>query len=84
VRKSRIPSGLEAESIGIMRGVVAEFRNPVVDEERLPLKHDERQEMRLVRFRNLGCYLLTGAIESSSATLAEIVAELRKARRSER
>jgi len=40
--------------------------------------------MRLVRFRTLGCYPLTGAIESTAATPAEIVAELRATSRSER
>jgi sulfate adenylyltransferase subunit 2 len=56
----------------------------VVDDDRLPLKHGELPEMRRVRFRTLGCYPLTGAIESAAATPAEIVAELRDARRSER
>jgi sulfate adenylyltransferase subunit 2 len=37
-----------------------------------------------VRFRTLGCYPLTGAIESDAATVADIVAELRRAGRSER
>ena len=40
----------------------------------------ETPELRLVRFRTLGCYPLTGAIESEAATVAEIVAELRQAR----
>ena len=40
--------------------------------------------MRMVRFRTLGCYPLTGAIESAAATVAEIIAELRGARTSER
>ena len=56
----------------------------MVDDERLPLEPGERPEMRRVRFRTLGCYPLTGAIESAAATPAEIVAELLKARRSER
>lgn len=56
----------------------------MVDDERLPLEAGERPEMRLVRFRTLGCYPLTGAIESAAATPAEIVAELRDTRRSER
>jgi len=56
----------------------------MVDDERLPLKRGEHPEMRLVRFRTLGCYPLTGAIESSAATPAEIVAELRDTSRSER
>jgi sulfate adenylyltransferase subunit 2 len=56
----------------------------MADDERLPLEPGERPEMRRVRFRTLGCYPLTGAIESAAATPAEIVAELRDARRSER
>ncbi|HEY1299176.1 MAG TPA: sulfate adenylyltransferase subunit CysD [Stellaceae bacterium] len=56
----------------------------MVDDDRLPLKPGERPEERLVRFRTLGCYPLTGAIEASAATPADIVAELQGARRSER
>jgi sulfate adenylyltransferase subunit 2 len=56
----------------------------MVDDERLPLEHSECPEMRLVRFRTLGCYPLTGAIESAAATPSEIVAELRDTSRSER
>jgi sulfate adenylyltransferase subunit 2 len=56
----------------------------MVDDDRLPLRPGERPELRRVRFRTLGCYPLTGAIESEAATLVDIVAELRAARRSER
>jgi sulfate adenylyltransferase subunit 2 len=56
----------------------------MVDDERLPLEPGECPQMRRVRFRTLGCYPLTGAIESAAATPAEIVAELRDSRRSER
>ena len=56
----------------------------MVDDERLPLEPGERPEMRRVRFRTLGCYPLTGAIESTAATPAAIVAELRDTSRSER
>ena len=56
----------------------------MVDDDRLPLEDGERPEVRRVRFRTLGCYPLTGAIESAAATPAEIVAELRDTRRSER
>ena len=56
----------------------------MVDDERLPLEPGERPEMRRVRFRTLGCYPLTGAIESAAATPVEIVAELRDTSRSER
>ena len=56
----------------------------MVDDERMPLEPGERPEMRLVRFRTLGCYPLTGAIESSAATLPEIVEEMFLAKTSER
>ena len=56
----------------------------MVDDERLPLEPGERPELRRVRFRTLGCYPLSGAIESDAASTAEIVAELQAARQSER
>ncbi len=56
----------------------------LVDDERLPLAPGERPELRLVRFRTLGCYPLTGAIESAATTLEEIIAETFNARSSER
>ncbi len=56
----------------------------MVDDDRLPLRPGEFPQARRVRFRTLGCYPLSGAIESTAATLPEIVAELRSARRSER
>jgi len=54
------------------------------DDERMKLKPGEKAEERLVRFRTLGCYPLTGAIESPAVTLEEIVAEMLTARTSER
>jgi len=56
----------------------------MVDDDRLPLQPGERPMLRRVRFRTLGCYPLTGAIESVAAAPAHIVAELRATRRSER
>jgi sulfate adenylyltransferase subunit 2 len=56
----------------------------MVDDDRLPLEPGETPQLRKVRFRTLGCYPLTGAIDSEAATVAEIVAELRGLRRSER
>ncbi|MEQ9126121.1 MAG: sulfate adenylyltransferase subunit CysD [Alphaproteobacteria bacterium] len=56
----------------------------MVDDDRLPLEPGETPEMRRVRFRTLGCYPLTGAIESEAATLEAIVAEMLLARTSER
>jgi sulfate adenylyltransferase subunit 2 len=56
----------------------------VVDDERMVLKPGETPRTRRVRFRTLGCYPLTAAIESDAATLEEIVAEMFLARTSER
>jgi sulfate adenylyltransferase subunit 2 len=56
----------------------------MVDDDRLPLRPGEHPELRCVRFRTLGCYPLTGGIESAAATLDDIVSELRASRRSER
>jgi sulfate adenylyltransferase subunit 2 len=56
----------------------------MVDDTRMPLKPGETPELRLVRFRTLGCYPLTGAIESSATTLAEIIQEMLVATTSER
>ncbi|MFN3672211.1 MAG: sulfate adenylyltransferase subunit CysD [Bosea sp. (in: a-proteobacteria)] len=54
------------------------------DDERMPLLPGERVEQRMVRFRTLGCYPLTGAIESQAGTLEEIIAEMRASNSSER
>ena len=54
------------------------------DDERLPLKPGEEVRTRMVRFRTLGCYPLTGAVESTASTLLEIIAEMRASRSSER
>ena len=56
----------------------------MVDDDRLPLHPGEVPEMRWVRFRTLGCYPLTGAVESQAETLEQIIAELRQSRSSER
>ncbi len=56
----------------------------MVDDERMPLDPGEVPEMRMVRFRTLGCYPLTAAIESTATTIAEIVEETQTARTSER
>ncbi len=56
----------------------------MVDDERMPLEPGEQPQMKLVRFRTLGCYPLTGAIESQAASLEDIVAEMRTATVSER
>jgi len=56
----------------------------MVDDERMKLRPGEKAEMRLVRFRTLGCYPLTGAVESPAVTLEEIVSEMLTATTSER
>ncbi len=56
----------------------------MVDDERMPLLPGETPEMRLVRFRTLGCYPLTAAVESDATTLSAIVGEMFVARTSER
>jgi sulfate adenylyltransferase subunit 2 len=56
----------------------------MVDDDRLPLEPGEAPQLRLVRFRTLGCYPLTAAVESTAATLEEIVAETLGATTSER
>jgi sulfate adenylyltransferase subunit 2 len=56
----------------------------MVDDDRMPLRDGERPEMRWVRFRTLGCYPLTGAVESRAATLPEIIQEMLLTTSSER
>jgi sulfate adenylyltransferase subunit 2 len=56
----------------------------MVDDERMPLAPGERPTMRKVRFRTLGCYPLTGAIESEADTLPKVIQEMLVARTSER
>jgi sulfate adenylyltransferase subunit 2 len=56
----------------------------MVDDERLPLAPGEKTELMSVRFRTLGCYPLTAAIESTAATLEGVIDELRNSRLSER
>jgi sulfate adenylyltransferase subunit 2 len=56
----------------------------MVDDERMPLNPGETPQMRQVRFRTLGCYPLTGAVESSAQTLPEIIQEMLLTRTSER
>ena len=56
----------------------------MVDDDRLPLHPGERPQLRTVRFRTLGCYPLTGAIESEADTLPRIIQEMLRATQSER
>jgi len=56
----------------------------MVDDERMPLKPGEKPMMKRVRFRTLGCYPLTGAVESDATTLPDIIQEMLLAKSSER
>lgn len=56
----------------------------MVDDQRMPIRHGENIEERMIRFRTLGCYPLTGAIESDAASLEDIIQEMLTARTSER
>jgi sulfate adenylyltransferase subunit 2 len=56
----------------------------MVDDERLPLLPDETPELRMIRFRTLGCYPLSGAIASTASTIEEIVGEMQVTKVSER
>ena len=56
----------------------------LVDDERLPLEKDEQPMLKSVRFRTLGCYPLTGAVESEANTLPEIIQEMLLTTTSER
>ncbi|MDH3316059.1 MAG: sulfate adenylyltransferase subunit CysD [Gammaproteobacteria bacterium] len=56
----------------------------MVDDDRFPLEKEEKPRKRQVRFRTLGCYPLTGAMESSASTLPEIIREMLLSTSSER
>ncbi|MGR5146654.1 sulfate adenylyltransferase subunit CysD [Photobacterium alginatilyticum] len=56
----------------------------MVDDERMPLREGEQPEMKKVRFRTLGCYPLTGAVESEATTLPEVIQEMLLTKTSER
>ena len=83
---------IERESIPIVPLYFAKPRPVVdrngtlimVDDDRFPLLEGEQPQQRLVRFRTLGCYPLSGAIESPARTVAEIIAETAAAAASER
>jgi sulfate adenylyltransferase subunit 2 len=83
---------IRAERIPVVPLYFAQERPVVVrdgalivrDDERMRLAPGERATMRRVRFRSLGCYPLTGAVESSATTLEQIIDELADARTSER
>ncbi|MFC3051681.1 sulfate adenylyltransferase subunit CysD [Kordiimonas pumila] len=56
----------------------------MVDDDRMPLNEGETPEMKMVRFRTLGCYPLTGAVESEAATLTDVIQEMLLTKTSER
>jgi sulfate adenylyltransferase subunit 2 len=56
----------------------------MVDDDRMPLAPGEVPMMKSVRFRTLGCYPLTGAVESKAATLEEVIQEMLLTKTSER
>jgi sulfate adenylyltransferase subunit 2 len=56
----------------------------MVDDDRLPLREGEKPELKKVRFRTLGCYPLSGAVESEAGTLPEVIAEMYASSFSER
>ncbi len=83
---------IAAEAIPVVPLYFADVRPTVerdgvllmVDDARLPLAPGEAPVPRRIRFRTLGCYPLTGAVESAAATLADVVAEMAAVRTSER
>ena len=75
-----VPVYLSAKRPTVMRNGV-----PImVDDDRLPLEEGEVPEMKMVRFRTLGCYPLTGAVESEATTLPEVIQEMLLTKQSER
>lgn len=56
----------------------------MVDDDRMPLEPGEKPQMKMVRFRTLGCYPLTGAVESHAQTLPDIIQEMLLTKHSER
>ena len=75
-----MPLYLAAERPTVMR----DGQIIMVDDDRLPFEDGERPVMRMIRFRTLGCYPLTAAIESDADSLEAIVREMLIARTSER
>jgi sulfate adenylyltransferase subunit 2 len=56
----------------------------MIDDDRMKLRDDEKVEMKKIRFRTLGCYPLTGGVESDAETLDEIIKETLSSVTSER
>jgi sulfate adenylyltransferase subunit 2 len=83
VRRERIPV-VSLYFAKLRPTVVRDGMLIMVDDERLPLMPGETPHRRLVRFRTLGCYPLSGAVESKAATLDEVIAEIETSHASER
>lgn len=64
--------------------VIRDGQIMMVDDERMPLNDGETPQMRMIRFRTLGCYPLTAAVESDATTIEEVVYETLSAKTSER
>ncbi len=64
--------------------VIRDGQMIMVDDERMPLHKDEKPDLKMIRFRTLGCYPLTGAIESNAHTLLDIIQEMLVTTSSER
>jgi len=79
-----VPLYFAAERPVVRRTVKGNPTLIMVDDERLKLNPGEQPEKKLVRFRTLGCYPLTGAVESSATTLPEIIQEMLLTKTSER
>jgi sulfate adenylyltransferase subunit 2 len=75
-----VPLYLAAERPVVNRNGILLMR----DDDRMPLLPGEKEEIRSVRFRTLGCYPLSGAVESTAKTLPEIIQEMLLAKTSER
>jgi sulfate adenylyltransferase subunit 2 len=75
-----VPLYFAAERVVVERGGML----LMADDERLPLRPGEQPQLRRVRFRTLGCYPLTGAIESTATTVAQVIDEMQRATTSER
>lgn len=79
-----VPLYFSAERPVVRRKMKGAETLVMVDDDRLKLESGEKPDMKVVRFRTLGCYPLTGAVESAATTLPEIIQEMLLATTSER
>jgi 3'-phosphoadenosine 5'-phosphosulfate sulfotransferase (PAPS reductase)/FAD synthetase len=80
VNRARL-AGRRTDGVRVSQSAVLDIK---ADDERMQLRDGESLQTRMVRFRTLGCYPLTGALESEAANLDEIIHEMRHSRVSER